>query len=172
MELKQIKELMAAMERAQIKKLSIKKEDFQIELERDSVVTSSHAFQSPMVEELDVHKAYALLANVKPGQSPLSPLVQEKVKESGPVSHPEEETSGVFVTSPLVGTFYASPSPDDLPYVKTGQKIEEGTVVCVIEAMKVMNEVKSKLSGVIVDVLVENGQPIEFGTKLFRLLVV
>lgn len=174
MELKQIKELMVAMERAQIKKLSIKKEDFHIELERETEGnTSQNAMRHPGIEELDSHKTHALLANLsKLTSSPLSPLVHEKVKEKSPVSHAEEEAPGVFVTSPLVGTFYTAPSPDDQPYVKAGQKIEKGTVVCVIEAMKVMNEVKSTLSGVVVDVLVENGQPIEFGTKLFRLLVV
>lgn len=177
MEFKQIKELMTAMERAQIKKLSIKNKDFQIDLERESnpsAASLTYAARSTIVEELDSSKAQALLTNLNSlSASPLSPLVQEKVKESSPIiSHVEEEAPGVFVTSPLVGTFYATPSPDDPPYVKSGQRIEKGTVVCVIEAMKVMNEVKSTLSGVVVDVLVENGQPIEFGTKLFRLLVV
>lgn len=176
MELKQIKELMTAMERAQIKKLSIKRADFEIELERESphtVMSAQHHFaHTSSHAELDSEKTQALLANLtRMSSSPLSPLVHEKVKENSPVSHAEEEAPGVFITSPMVGTFYAAPAPDEPSFVKPGQKIEKGTVVCVIEAMKVMNEIKSTLSGVVVDVLVENGQPIEFGTKLFRLLV-
>jgi acetyl-CoA carboxylase biotin carboxyl carrier protein len=80
-----------------------------------------------------------------------------------------EDAAGIYVTSPMVGTFYSAPSPDDAPFVKVGDKIEKYTVVCVIEAMKVMNEVKAGVSGTIVEVLAENGHPVEFGTKLFKI---
>ena len=68
----------------------------------------------------------------------------------------------------MVGTFYNTPSPEDPVFVKPGDKVEKHSVVCIIEAMKVMNEVKAGVAGTIVEVLVENGHPVEFGTKLFR----
>ena len=72
-----------------------------------------------------------------------------------------------YITSPMVGTFYRSPTPEAPPYAEPGKHIEEETVVCIIEAMKVMNEIKAELKGVIVECLVENAKPVEFGQKLF-----
>ena len=74
-----------------------------------------------------------------------------------------------IIKAPLVGTFYAAPSPDSAPFVEVGAKIEPQTVVCIIEAMKVMNEIKSELGGTITEVLVKNGQAVEFGQPLFKL---
>jgi acetyl-CoA carboxylase biotin carboxyl carrier protein len=71
------------------------------------------------------------------------------------------------ITSPMVGTFYRSPSPDAPPYVEVGQSVDEDTVVCIIEAMKVMNEIKAECKGIITEVLVESAKPVEFGQKLF-----
>jgi acetyl-CoA carboxylase biotin carboxyl carrier protein len=73
------------------------------------------------------------------------------------------------ILSPMVGTFYQSMSPDSPPYVKVGQKIEPDSVVCIIEAMKVMNEVKAEIGGVVTEILGENGRPVQFGQPLFRL---
>ena len=73
------------------------------------------------------------------------------------------------ITSPIVGTFYLAPSPDAPPFVKPGDKVGPETVVCIVEAMKVMNEVKAELSGVIRRILVENGTPVEFGQPLFEM---
>jgi len=71
------------------------------------------------------------------------------------------------IVSPMVGTFYLSPSPDSPPYIAVGQEVQEDTVVCIIEAMKVMNEIKAETRGVIVEVLAQNGKPVEFGKPLF-----
>ncbi len=73
------------------------------------------------------------------------------------------------ITSPIVGTFYLAPSPDAQPFVKPGDKVGPETVVCIVEAMKVMNEVKAEVSGVIRRILVENGTPVEFGQPLFEI---
>lgn len=73
------------------------------------------------------------------------------------------------IKSPFVGTFYAAPSPDDPPYVKNGDKIEVGQTLCIVEAMKIMNEIESEVSGVIVETLVENESFVEFGQILFRI---
>lgn len=75
-----------------------------------------------------------------------------------------------YVTSPMVGTFYAASSPEDPSFVKAGDLVDKNTVVCIIEAMKVMNEIKANLTGAVGEVLVESGQPVEFGTKLFRII--
>ncbi|NOY80399.1 MAG: acetyl-CoA carboxylase biotin carboxyl carrier protein [Kiritimatiellaeota bacterium] len=75
----------------------------------------------------------------------------------------------ITIDSPIVGTFYASPAPDKPPYVKEGDEVSEDTVVCIIEAMKVMNEIKAEKHGVIARVLVENAAPVEFGQPLFEI---
>lgn len=72
------------------------------------------------------------------------------------------------ITSPMVGTFYASPSPDSPAYVSVGQAVTPDTVVCIVEAMKVMNEIKAEVSGVIAEIAAENGKPVQFGQALFR----
>ena len=72
-----------------------------------------------------------------------------------------------YITSPMVGTFYRSPTPEAPPYSEPGKNVEEESVVCIIEAMKVMNEIKAELKGVIIECLVENAKPVEFGQKLF-----
>ncbi len=73
------------------------------------------------------------------------------------------------MSSPMVGTFYASSSPDKPSFVKVGDKVEEHTVVCIIEAMKVLNEVKAGVKGTVAEILIENTQPVEFGSKMFRI---
>ncbi len=79
-----------------------------------------------------------------------------------------EEEGIIFIKSPMVGTFYRSASPESAPYVEIGQKVAESTVVCIIEAMKVMNEIHADVKGVIVEVLVETGQPVEYGEPLYK----
>jgi acetyl-CoA carboxylase biotin carboxyl carrier protein len=76
-------------------------------------------------------------------------------------------SSDLKIVSPMVGTFYRSPSPDSPSYIEPGQEVNEETVVCIIEAMKVMNEIKAEVSGVIVEVLAQNGKPVDFGKPLF-----
>ncbi len=110
-------------------------------------------------------------------------LIRVRAKESGGVviSQPstvvssesagttDAQVSGnlVEVTAPMVGTFYRAPAPDAEPFVKEGDKVEVGQVLCIIEAMKLMNEIKSEVSGVVEKILVENGQPVEYGQVLF-----
>ena len=81
----------------------------------------------------------------------------------------EEEPEARAIKSPMVGTFYRTPSPDSDPFIRVGDRVEEGTVVCILEAMKVMNEIQAETSGEIAEVLVENGEPVEFGQPLFLL---
>lgn len=80
-----------------------------------------------------------------------------------------DEAGFAYVKSPMVGTFYRSPSPENPPFVENGSKVEEKTVVCIIEAMKIMNEIQAEAKGTVVEVLVENGQPVEYGQRLFKI---
>jgi len=80
-----------------------------------------------------------------------------------------DEAGFAYVKSPMVGTFYRSPSPENPSFVENGSKVEEKTVVCIIEAMKIMNEIQAETKGTVVEVLVENGQPVEYGQRLFKI---
>lgn len=161
MELKQIKELMTAMERAGLKRISIKeKTGFELELERQDEV-SMHP------QNVTYHAASAVHQAHKESEYPRSHTPPHPTGREG---KKEEKVEGRHVSSPMVGTFYSSPSPDDPVFVKVGDRVEENTIVCIIEAMKVMNEVKAGMSGTIAEVLADNAQPVEFGTKLFRIV--
>jgi acetyl-CoA carboxylase biotin carboxyl carrier protein len=81
---------------------------------------------------------------------------------------PTEDSNLKFITSPMVGTFYGSPSPDSEPFVTVGSRVDEGTVVCIIEAMKVMNEIKAETSGTIAEIMCQPGQAVEFDEVLFK----
>ena len=86
--------------------------------------------------------------------------------QAAPAPAKEEVKRGKPLTSPMVGTFYKSPSPDAKPFVEVGQTVKQGDVVCIVEAMKLMNEIESEFSGTITEICVENGQPVEFGQVL------
>jgi acetyl-CoA carboxylase biotin carboxyl carrier protein len=86
-----------------------------------------------------------------------------------PLNPGTDEAGFGYVKSPMVGTFYRSPSPENPPFVENGARVEEKTVVCIIEAMKIMNEIQSEIKGTVVEVLVENGQPVEYGQRLFKI---
>lgn len=98
-----------------------------------------------------------------PGATAAGPPAASQAAGEGP---PEQEL--VEITSPMVGTFFAAPSPDSDPYVTVGAGVSEDTVVCVLEAMKVMNEIKAEFTGTIAEVCVKNAQPVEFGQVLFK----
>ena len=83
-------------------------------------------------------------------------------------AEPAEVESGLFIKSPTVGTYYSAPNPDDPPFVTVGKKIEADTIVCIVEAMKVFNQIAAEIDGTIVDRLVDNADPVEFGQSLFR----
>ncbi len=91
------------------------------------------------------------------------------VETEAPAEEKEPEPKGKLVTAPLVGTFYAAPSPEQAPFVKVGDVVAEGDVVCIIESMKLMNEVQSEHSGKVLEILVENGQGVEYGQPLIRI---
>ena len=137
---------MTVMSRTGTKKLKIKEGDFELTLERPD---NSRADQT-------------LLRS--------SEHSLQRMPNAIAYDQPKQDEQSLFITSPMVGTFYAAPSPSDPPFIKVGDRVEKETVVCIIEAMKVMNEVKANQSGVIAEILFEAGQPVEFGAKLFKVV--
>jgi len=103
----------------------------------------------------------------------LPPPVQQAVAAAAPAPAPvpPPATDIKHIASPMVGTFYRAPSPEAPTYVEVGQEVDPDTVVCIIEAMKVMNEIKAEIAGVITEILAENAKPVEFGQKLFAVRV-
>jgi acetyl-CoA carboxylase biotin carboxyl carrier protein len=98
---------------------------------------------------------------------PAAPIVAETPVIANTIP-PTPESKWVDVTSPIVGTFYASPAPDEPAFVQIGDRIQKTQTVCIIEAMKIMNEIEAEVAGELVEILVQNGQPVEFGQPLMR----
>ena len=148
MKLEEIKELIRVFGRSKLGKLKVKDGEFEIAMQREGsevVVSSAPAVSAPA-----------------PVATTAAPA------ESAAVESAEKELSGDIITSPMVGTFYASPSPDSPPFVKEGDTVRKGQTLCILEAMKIMNEVEAEFDCKILEVLVQDGQPIEYDTPLFR----
>jgi acetyl-CoA carboxylase biotin carboxyl carrier protein len=143
---------MRELEESKLSKLIVKRKDFELHLEKESSQTT-------------------------PPRRVIAETVQEAAFQSDMSMHGERgaeggrrvEPKGTYITSPMVGTFYASPAPDEPPFIKVGDMVRENTVVCIIEAMKVMNEVKAGVAGKVVEVLHDSGSLVEFGSRLFRI---
>lgn len=162
MDLKQIKELITMMERARIKTMTLKHkggEELHLEREGEPAPQPAPAFHPTFYVPSAPHKEHEIPAR----------HATQRTHEESPVEKKIEKV-GTFITAPLVGTYYSAPSPEDPLFVKEGDRVSENTVVCIIEAMKVMNEVKAGKSGTIAEILVDNASPVEFGTKLFRIV--
>ena len=108
-------------------------------------------------------RSHSEVSEIKPSANTSIPVERSLQTSSPLVSHEE----GELITSPMVGTFYAAPSPGAKPFISVGDEIKEGDVVCIVEAMKMMNEIKSDFSGKVTAIMVENSEPVEFGQNLF-----
>lgn len=118
--------------------------------------------------------ATPILSQAVPMQAIGQPVAQKPVAETGISRAPEEtqaKSNYYQITAPMVGTFYRSPAPDAPPFAEEGYRISKGQTVCIIEAMKLMNELESEVSGIVRRILVENGQPVEFGQPLMEIEV-
>ncbi len=107
-------------------------------------------------------------AATEPPATPRAPVPAPQAGGTSPRKE-DDEKPGQLVTSPFVGTFYRTPAPDQPPFVELGSAVRKGQVLCIIEAMKLMNEIEAEVAGRIAEILVENGQPVEFGQPLFRI---
>ncbi|MBL7214556.1 MAG: acetyl-CoA carboxylase biotin carboxyl carrier protein [Phycisphaerae bacterium] len=141
MDLQKVKELIDLMKENELVELEIADGDMKIHLKRPGV-------DAPIMQQVPMAAA--------PATSPIS--TPTEAKEKGLVE----------ITSPIVGTFYQASSPDSDPYIKAGDRVNADTVVCVVEAMKVMNEIKAEVSGTIIEVCCKDGQAVEFGQMLFK----
>jgi acetyl-CoA carboxylase biotin carboxyl carrier protein len=111
----------------------------------------------------------SVMTAAAPAAAPAPAAAMEAKPAATPPAEPTAGQEGHVVKAPMVGTFYRSPSPDAKPFVEVGQSVKEGDTICIIEAMKLMNEIEADASGVVKAVLVENGQPVEYGQPLFIL---
>ena len=156
MNLRELKEIFRLVEKTDFSEVEISQGDFKLRVGRgrsDLHTISQTAAAAPAPLTMTQAETPASLAAAK-----------SEVKAE-PVPAKEE----YLVTSPFVGTFYAAPSPEAEPYVKVGQVVKKGQPLCIVEAMKLMNEIESDYDGKIVQVYPQNGQPVEFGAKLFRI---
>lgn len=110
-------------------------------------------------------------AQLVQGMAPMmaAPQMAAAAPAAAAVASAPAESPGVGVESPMVGTFYSAPSPDQPAFCKVGDKVSQGQTLCIIEAMKLMNEIEAEVSGTVLEMLVENGQPVQFGQVLFKI---
>nr|MBK7067350.1 acetyl-CoA carboxylase biotin carboxyl carrier protein [Deltaproteobacteria bacterium] len=151
----QLKRLMRAMRRYDLDEVELREGEEAIVLRR-----------SPR-GEASVPGAVLPVTVTKPSHFPMD--TGERAAASGVPAAAPVDASLVTVTAPLIGTFYRAASPQSRPFVEVGATVQTGAVLCIIEAMKLMNEIESELSGTVVEVLVENGRAVEFGEALFRI---
>lgn len=147
MDLKAIKQVIDLMKRSELSEFELEEEGFKLRLSRKNGEAATQIIQAA------------------PAAAPVAAPTPVAETES---AAPAEEAGIRLVKSPMVGTFYRSPSPDSPSFVDVGAKISEDSVVCIIEAMKVMNEIQAEIKGTITEILVENGDSIEFGQPLFK----
>ncbi|MBW2465425.1 MAG: acetyl-CoA carboxylase biotin carboxyl carrier protein [Deltaproteobacteria bacterium] len=146
----QLRELMRSLAEFDVNELEIENGDERISLRR-----------GPAAPEGMVAIAggpHAALSHSPPGAAGLAADTEAA----------EEDDDSLWVTSPFVGTFYRAAGPDSDPFVAVGSKIEVGTVLCIVEAMKLMNEIEAEVRGTITEILIENGKPVEYGDRLFK----
>jgi acetyl-CoA carboxylase biotin carboxyl carrier protein len=139
MELEDLKELIELLKDSDITELQIEKEGTKVKIKREKFLQSM---------EVPLHKPAAF-------------------HEKTTAEVEEEAQRLVTITSPIVGTFYRASSPETNPFVELGSKVSKGQVLCIVEAMKLMNEIECDVDGIVVKILVENGQPVEYGEPLF-----
>lgn len=159
MDVKDIKKLLEAAADADVNELSLETGDYKLSVKRGGEVVFDAPRQLQPQAPAPQPQASAQPA---PQQAPAEP-VPEQAESAAAQSHHAE------VTAPIVGTFYSSSAPDAPPFVKIGDKVEAGTVLCIIEAMKLMNEIEAETGGTVADILVKNEEPVEYGQVLFRI---
>ena len=150
--------LLATLAESDIKEFRLEGEDFCLEVKRNLGSSSDSVSSSRKIATEEIEPS----------------LTQRKIETPSTPSTPPPSVPGsrsdlLEVTAPMVGTFYRAPGPDEPPFVEVGSRISVGQAVCILEAMKLMNELESEVSGEIIEILVENGSPVEFGQVLMRL---
>ena len=150
MDIRKVKKLIELLEESGIAELEIHEGDDSVRISRSGSAQQHVVYASPPAVTVNEHSPAP-----KPTQAELEPPAGAN------------EVDGHTLSSPMVGTFFSSPSPGAPPFVSIGQKVSAGDTVCIIEAMKILNQIEADTSGVVAAMLVENGQPVEFGQPLF-----
>jgi acetyl-CoA carboxylase biotin carboxyl carrier protein len=145
MDIRKIKKLIEMLQDSDLKEIEVSQGDESVRISRDN---KSQLYSEPIIQKQ---------------------VVQEAPNIASKEELPQVEVKGNKVTSPIVGTFYRKPSPDKDPFIKVGDVVEEGDILCIIEAMKMMNEIKSDFSGKVVSIDVDDGQPVEYGQHIITI---
>ena len=151
MDLRKIKKLMELLEESGIAEIEVKEGEESIKLSRNT-----QAVQNIINPPVETNQTITAIDNVKD-----TAVTDDKKDKS------KELPDGDIITSPMVGTFYRSASPESKPFVEKGQKVSKGDTLCILEAMKMMNQVNAATGGTIIDILVDDAEPVEFGQPLF-----
>ena len=149
--------LLAALADSEIQEFRLEGEDFRLEVRRNLPIPPSSGAVAPVVSASDMQIQQVSQVKAEPS-----------VPSNPPPAVPAVRADLVEVTAPMVGTFYRAPAPGEPNFVEVGNRIGVGQTVCILEAMKLMNELESEVSGEIIEILVENGTPVEFGEVLMR----
>jgi acetyl-CoA carboxylase biotin carboxyl carrier protein len=161
MDLKLVKNILDLISESDVNEVSIEEGDFKIKVKK----RSGSGYSEPPVLHYQMPQQ-SQHAEPNPVAAPASSAVQSKKDdtEQGEIS---KEVDGTTVKSPIVGTFYRSPSPESEPFVEVGDRVETGQTLCIVEAMKIMNEIEAEFSGTIQKILADDAQPVEFDQPLF-----
>lgn len=159
MEFKQIQELIKAINKSNISELSVEEGDFKITIKQAQTISETQfvAVQAPMPQ---------MLPQAAP-QAAALPAAPAPAAQAAPAAAPAANDKLITIKSPMIGTFYRSPSPDKPSFVNVGDDIKQGDVLCIVEAMKLFNEIESEVSGKIVKVLIDDASPVEYDQPLF-----
>lgn len=163
-----VKKLIKLLEESEISEIEIQEGEQSVRVSRQMMAGNGYQqppiyahYPTPHSPSRDAHAESTMASHL----SPLSSQTDTVVSQNKTAANPNDHT----ITAPMVGTFYRSPTPNDKPFVDIGQSIKPGDVICIVEAMKMLNQIEAEVKGVIKKILVENGQPIEFGQPLFVL---
>ena len=159
MEFDEINRILDMVREHELSEFELEREGFKIRIKKGTPVNAPGAFAVPLVQQ----------PAAAPPQPPASAAPAPLEAVPGPASLATDEVDFAIVKSPIVGTFFRSAEPGALPFVDVGDTVRKGQVLCIIEAMKLMNEIDSEYDGDIVKVYVENGQPVQYGARLFAI---
>ena len=158
MDIRKVKKLIEMLEESNLNEIEIKEGEEAVKLVKSNPAPSNFISSTPAIISEPTQQS--------PITKPSTPLSEATVTQE--ISQTSDVLeSGNKMNSPMVGTFYSAPNPESEPFVKVGDQINEGDVLCIIEAMKMMNEVKSEFSGTVKQILVDNAEPVEFDQTLF-----
>lgn len=162
----ELRQLLITISQTDITEFALKSDDFELTIRKNSSVSEGASLGAATEGNLFTPPAVANTISNESVRSPSDPAVNNVQM---PISPPPLEQKFVEVISPMVGTFYRAPAPGEAAFVEVGDRIRLGQTVCIIEAMKLMNEIETEVAGQVIQILVQDGEPIEYGQPLMRI---